>query len=148
MGPWIAQPIHKEWPEYSPRPEKGNRRGNFDLCILSPERLRESSFEAFRQGRIRPSIVIEIGLDYSLTHLEGDAEKLLNSDIRPSYLIHLVRQEVADDFSATEAFILEKSSQTHIKTAYARLTGATAYFKLIGDQAVQSVAMRVPERDK
>jgi len=135
MGRWVSQPVHKEWPEYLPRPEKGNRRGNFDLCVLSPESLRTCSFEEFRAGRIRPSIVIEIGLDYDLSHLRADAEKLKNSGISASYLVHLVRQDVGDDFDAVEEFLL----QVEAKAAYARLTSSHAFYKLINDDEIQSI---------
>lgn len=135
MGRWLTQPIHKEWPEYLPRPEKGNRRGNFDLSILAPERLNSCSFSDFREGRIRPSIVIEVGLDYDLDHLTADADKLKNSGIDDSYLVHLVRQDVADDFDAVERFLLGCG----LKTAYARLTSRTAFYKLTSDEKVRSV---------
>ncbi|PYS55571.1 MAG: hypothetical protein DMG13_03480 [Acidobacteria bacterium] len=48
MGRWATQPVHKEWPEVLPRPEKGNRRGNFDLSVLTPQRLKSCSFADFR----------------------------------------------------------------------------------------------------
>lgn len=137
MGRWITQPIHKEWPEYLPRPEKGNRRGNFDICVLSPERMKSSSFQEFREGRIEPSFAIEIGLDYDIQHLKADSAKLINSGVRDSYLIHLVRPEVADNFEAVEQFLLE----TSIKTAYARLTNSQAFYKLVNDKEIRSVSI-------
>ena len=60
-GRALTQPIHKEWPETRPRPEKSNRRGNFDLAILSPVRLKRTSLKAFHNGLVEPSIVIEMG---------------------------------------------------------------------------------------
>lgn len=134
MRRWISQPIHKEWPEYLPRPEKGNHRGNFDICILSPERLKSCNFQEYREGRIEPSIVIEIGLDYKIKHLKDDSTKLINSRITDSYLIHLVRPDVVDNFEAVEQFLLE----TSIKTAYARLTNSQAFYKLVNDQNISS----------
>src|SRR6185503_2121721 len=59
----FTQPVHKEWPETVIRPDK-NGRGNFDLAILSPERVAAANVEQFRTGLISPSIVIEMGLDY------------------------------------------------------------------------------------
>lgn len=138
MGAYFSQTVHKEWPEFLPRPEKGNRRGNFDLCIISPERLKESSFDDFRNGRIKPSIVIEIGLDYDFKHLKDDAAKLFNSGIPDSYLIHLVRQEVMDNFEAIQSYILESS----IKIAYARIRGLQADYKLINDDEIKTEQIR------
>lgn len=135
MGRWLTQPIHKEWPEYLARPEKGNRRGNFDLSVLAPERLKSCSFSEFREGRVRPSIVIEVGLDYNLAHLTEDAAKLKNSGIEDSYLVHLVRHDVADNFDAVEQFLLGCG----LRTAYARLTSGRAFYKFTNDEKIRSV---------
>jgi len=128
IGNWNTQPVHKEWPEYVPRPEKGNRRGNFDLAVLTPEDLREASLEDFRDGRIRPAIAIEIGLDYDLKHLLADSAKLKNSGIADSYLVHLVRQEFSGDFNAVESFV----TQSKLKLAFVRHLGNRAMVKRIG----------------
>lgn len=88
----LTQPIHKEWPETEPRPEKGNRRGNFDLAVLSPEQLRSSSTQEFTEGRLAAPIVIEVGLNYGEPHFAQDAEKLRNSSVPHGYLIHLLRE--------------------------------------------------------
>lgn len=84
-----TQLIHKEWPECIGR--NNHRRGNIDLCVLSPESLKCCSIEQYRIGNIKPVIAIEIGLDYTLAHLMKDSEKLKNSQIINGYLIHLVR---------------------------------------------------------
>lgn len=139
MGRWLTQPIHKEWPEYLARPEKGNRRGNFDLSVLAPEQLKSCSFSEFRQGRVRPSIVIEVGLDYDIAHLTADAAKLKNSGIEYSYLLHLVRHDVADNFDAVEQFLLECG----LRTGYARLTNAQAFYKLTSDEKIRTVDVPV-----
>jgi len=141
MGRWLTQPIHKEWPEYLARPEKGNRRGNFDLSVLAPERLKSCSFSEFREGRVRPSIVIEVGLDYDLGHLTQDAAKLKNSGIEDSYLVHLVRQDVTDNFDAVEQFLLDCG----LRTGYARLTSARAFYKLMSDEKIRSVEIPFTE---
>ncbi len=39
-GYW-SRVVHKEWPETLPRPDKNNRRGNFDIAILSPAQLKQ-----------------------------------------------------------------------------------------------------------
>ena len=141
MGRWLTQPIHKEWPEYLARPEKGNRRGNFDLSVLAPERLKSCSFSEFREGRVRPSIVIEVGLDYDLGHLTQDAAKLKNSGIEDSYLVHLVRQDVTDNFDAVEQFLLECG----LRTGYARLTSNRAFYKLTSNEKIRSVEIPFTE---
>jgi len=81
--------IHKEWPETVARPEKNNRRGNFDIVILSPASIAKSSIEDFTKGLIKPDFVIEIGLNYKLNHLSQDDLKLVNSECDYGCLIHL-----------------------------------------------------------
>lgn len=129
----VTQPIHKEWPEFIPRPEKqkGNR-GNFDLAILSPEIVAGATREDFRGGWIRPTIVIEVGLDYPLKHLLNDAKKLENSGVRDSYLIHLVRDDVPGNFDLLERHIAGST----VKVAYARHTRAGFRLKTLADDTI------------
>jgi hypothetical protein len=90
----ITQLIHKEWPETVVRVGRGKtveRRGLFDIVLLAPAQFGEATLEQFRQGRIEPPIVIEIGLDYGLKHIEGDICKLIASEVPHPYLIHLSR---------------------------------------------------------
>jgi hypothetical protein len=129
FGKWTTQAIHKEWPEYVVRPEKGNRRGAFDLVVLSPDAVRNASLRQFRDGVIRPSIVIEMGLDYGYSHLSGDVRKLRNSGIGYSYLVHLARQNVPGDFAAIERLL----GECGFESAYVRHTGTRARYKLVGD---------------
>jgi len=133
IGNWFSQLVHKEWPEHSQRPGK-TKRGTIDLCILSPERLKSCPLQEFLDGRIEPAIAIEIGLDYKLEHLEQDSEKLLESRTNHRYLIHLIRQNFIDDFDAVEQFVLHKS--LNLKTAYARLTGSQAFYKLTNNKEI------------
>lgn len=89
-----TQLIHKEWPETVVRGGRGKtveRRGLFDIVVLAPAQFKEVTPEQFRQGRIEPPIVIEIGLDYGLKHIDGDIDKFLNSNVQHPYLIHLSR---------------------------------------------------------
>ena len=81
--------LHKEWPETIARPEKNNRRGNFDLAILDPNSVSRCSLKDFNKGLIKPDFVVEMGLNYDLEHLKNDANKLANSDCKHGYLIHL-----------------------------------------------------------
>ncbi|HEO65745.1 MAG TPA: hypothetical protein ENI73_07730 [Spirochaetes bacterium] len=138
----ISQAVHKEWPEYKPRPEKGNRRGNFDLSILSPEQLKRSTIKDFRYGRIKPFIAMELGLDYKLDHLDQDLYKLKNSEIQYGYLIHLIREQyVSDHFNDMERFILEEIHDP-VKVAYARISDSMIYYKLVQDKDIKAIPIR------
>lgn len=98
--------LHKEWPETIARPEKKNRRGNFDLAILDPKSVSGCSVKDFNRGLIKPDFVVEMGLNYNLEHLKNDANKLANSDCKHGYLVHLwqphkgIRKEKLDALTA------------------------------------------------
>lgn len=89
-GAW-TQLVHKEWPETVARPDKAGRRGNFDMVVLDPAAVRDATIAEFQNGLIRPAVVIEIGLNYGAQHLRGDVDKLKNSAIERSYVVHLAR---------------------------------------------------------
>jgi hypothetical protein len=133
----LTQPIHKEWPEVIPRPEKNGRRGNFDLAILSPHQLRVCTLRDFSSGRIAPPIAIELGLNYDDGHLTKDAEKLLNSQIQHGYLVHLVR-EMPHDPTINE--IIERlRSESTVKVAFARYERGRKYVKLLNDGQIREI---------
>lgn len=132
MGSYSGQLVHKEWPEYIRRPEKQGR-GNFDLAILPPSQLENATFDDFRQGRLRPFAAIEMGLDYKLNHLMQDSAKFENSGISNSYLIHLVRESVTDNFEKLEDYVLNSP----FKVAYARVFGNQIRFKFLNDSEIQ-----------
>jgi hypothetical protein len=140
IGRWMTQPLHKEWPECVVRPDKGSR-GEVDICVIAPERIKNATFREFIDGRIKPTIAIEIGLDYGLSHLTQDAAKLRNSGVENSYLIHLVRQDVSDDFKAVEKFILNCG----LKAAYAHLTSSQAFYKFLSDKEIKNAALPITE---
>jgi hypothetical protein len=145
---WSTQPIQKEWPEWTSRPEKSNRRGNFDLCVIAPQDFKDSLLNDYRDGRIKPSIVIELGLDYGPEHLRGDANKLINSKIERGYLIHLLRAEKVDAFETAEDFLLDlERDYSTIKTAYAGVTSTRVAFKLIGDTAITKYKVKGSSQD-
>jgi hypothetical protein len=133
LGSFTSQCVHKEWPETVVRPEKGNRRGNFDMAILAPKVLASATIDEFDTGRLQPLIAIEIGLNYSLKHLQDDAAKLVNSRLAHSYLIHLVRGDYTDNFNAVERFVCESG----IKTAYARAEFGRVAYKLVNDREIR-----------
>jgi len=134
LDKWSSQPLHKGWPSNL----SDLTLGNLDLCIFSPTLLKISSVEDFREGRTRPVISIEIGLDDDLTRLKHRAEKLEHNG--QGYLIHLVRAEVNDDFEAVEMF-LRVSEESGIKTAYVHLTETDAFYKLINGKEVKKIEL-------
>jgi hypothetical protein len=89
-GTW-TQLVHKEWPESVARPEKAGRRGNFDMVVLDRAALERASVSDFQRGLIKPAIVIEVGLNYGAQHLRADVDKLRNSAVERSYVVHLAR---------------------------------------------------------
>ena len=92
-GAW-TQLVHKEWPETIARPAKAGRGGNFDMVVLDPLALRQATIAEFQDGLVKPAIVIEIGLNYGAQHLRDDVNKLTNSAIDHSYIVHLSRNPV------------------------------------------------------
>lgn len=136
-GSGMTQPIHKEWPESIPRAEKGTRRGNFDLAILPPDLLNGCNLKDFSEGRIAPPIVIEMGLNYGNGHLAGDAEKLLNSQVKHAYLVHLVREMPHD--TSIDQTIADLRRTNLIRVAFARVEQGRKYLKLLDDSMIQPV---------
>lgn len=123
----LTQLIHKEWPETMGREGK-NRRGNFDIAILSPKVLECCNRLChFADGRLPAPIVIEMGLNYSLEHFEQDRSKLVNSRVYRGYLIHLLREYPEDIREKTS--ICESFSQ--IQTAYGRVREKDKQIKLL-----------------
>ena len=59
--------------------------------MLAPAQFEKLTLEQFLQGRIEPPIVIEVGLDYGLKHINGDIDKFLTSNVQHPYVIHLSR---------------------------------------------------------
>lgn len=123
-----TQLVHKEWPETTPREHAGNARprGLFDLVVLAPGQLEQASLAQFRQGRISAPIVIEVGLDYGLGHLQQDIDKLKNSDVRCPYLLHLSRVRVRDQ-AKIESALLELPAK--FKTACVHLDPGTGVIR-------------------
>jgi hypothetical protein len=67
-------------------PEKGNRRGNFDVVVLSPRLVVSCpTLEDFQQGRLAAPFVIEMGLDY-----DGVARRADHSRVGVGVSIHRV----------------------------------------------------------
>jgi hypothetical protein len=133
-----TQLVHKEWPETVVRVDRGKtveRRGLFDIVVLAPAQFEEVTLEQFRQGRIEPPIVIEVGLDYGLKHLNGDIDKLLTSKVPHPYLIHLSRigpriEAVEDRINGIAA------SAPRLRVAYVHHGTGSVAVKRLNDSAV------------
>ena len=140
---YYTQPVHKEWPETIARPEKNGRRGNFDLAILSPKDLEGASLDDFRHGRgsIVPKVVIEIGLDYGIDHLNQDIFKLENSGIVAPYIVDLSRSN--SHKTQIEDRICE--SKERVQCAYAHHSKAGLRRSKLIREAVTQPGRRVPE---
>jgi hypothetical protein len=129
----LTQLVHKEWPETVGR--DGNRRGNFDLAVLSPRLINGCpSVKVFREGHLQAPIVIELGLDYNAEHLARDAKKLINSKPKHGYLVHLVREAPRE--APAEQIILGIESKFGIKTAYAWTAGRQTVVKRVNDNSI------------
>lgn len=132
--------VHKEWPEFTPRDDKNNRRGNFDIAILSPGNITEHNLNDFLTGRIEAPIVIEMGLNYSMGHFTEDLRKLSNSNVFRGYLLHLVRKEKVENDSIIENNLITISQEhKNIKVGYVRHTCNSIKYKLINDMEIKEL---------
>jgi hypothetical protein len=69
------------------------RRQSFDIAVLCPSRIRQAARNDFDHGLIRASVAVELGLDYTLRHLEGDIDKLTrNTTVAHPYIVHFSRK--------------------------------------------------------
>ncbi len=133
-----AQLVHKEWPETRPdlTPGSSGKRGAFDLAVLAPELILNAHLAQYRQGRLAPPVVIEVGLDYGLWHLEQDAEKLLNSRVEAPYLLHLSRLPVADARQReVEEFVKELRAPLRVAYVHHNPRSHTTTYKRVSDPA-------------
>ncbi len=133
-----TQLIHKEWPETVVRVDRGKtveRRGLFDIVVLAPAQFEEVTLEQFLQGRIEPPIVIEVGLDYGLKHINGDIDKFLTNKVPHPYLIHLSR--IGPRVEAVEYRINEiATSAPRLQVAYVHHGTGSVAVKRLKDLAV------------
>ena len=137
LGGALSQPVHKEWPEPKSRPAKRPpRRGNLDIAILYPSQLRACSTQDFSKGLLNPTIAIELGLNYGICHLRGDAEKMQNSRIAHAYLVHLVRGQSQE--AVVSAFLSEKLAET-VHIAFAQVNGHRKHIKLLGESVIHEI---------
>lgn len=131
-----TQLVHKEWPETIPRPGRRGR-GNFDVVVLSPELIRACSDRlAFLEGRLAAPIAIEVGLDYRFSHLNGDLEKLRNSQVPMGYVIHFVRNHSP---TQQELDLLNGNGDGNIRTACVFSSADHIWIKHTSDIEVRQV---------
>ena len=133
----LTQVAHKEWPETFPDRSVGaTQRGSFDLAVVSPQQFASASRQKFRQGRIAAPVVVEVGLDYGLKHLQADGKKMLDSHVRAPYILHLSRVGSLD-VDAIEAYAVAPPG--HLRVAYVHHdpSGRTRY-KRLGDSAMRT----------
>ncbi len=136
--------IHKEWPETIPRPEKNNRRGNFDIAILGPieSYTKPVTLRDFRLGHLEPAVVIEVGLDYGIDHLKGDVKKFRNSKVKHGYLLHLARQtgvsqDGVDEYITT---LIENENQENApRIAYAKVILDGISYRKLGNNTITTI---------
>ncbi|MEQ1731429.1 MAG: hypothetical protein ABL982_23915, partial [Vicinamibacterales bacterium] len=96
VGSVIVRPVQKEWPETSPSMGRIGR-GNYDLAVLGPcPGAAGVDTATYRNGRIKPAVVIELGLDYDVRHLQQDRLKLASNGVPSVYLVHLARPQGAN----------------------------------------------------
>lgn len=135
-----TQLIHKEWPETIADTEAGsNRRGAYDLAILTPDRLVAATLDQFRYERIEATVVIEMGLNYGMTHLQQDYDKLVVNNVHTGYLVHLSRDGARS--AEVESFLERTDRVTNIKIAYAHgpEVASERRIKLLDDPKVNTL---------
>ncbi len=138
----LTQLVHKEWPETRPDLSDGasGKRGAFDLALISPQGIAAARLDQFQQGRIAASIVVEVGLDYGLKHLENDGKKMLDSGVRAPYLLHLSRVR---DVNAAEIEAYASASPGNLRVAYVHHDpGGSTRYKHLYDAQVRQVRRR------
>ncbi|MGF1634922.1 MAG: hypothetical protein ACFCVE_13800 [Phycisphaerae bacterium] len=133
-GDFKSRLVHKEWPETFAR--AGMRgRGNFDLAVLSPsvneQRPNRLDFSA---GRIAAACAVEVGLNYDVTHLLADEEKLRSSAPPLGILVHLARPEGHSQDGVEEVVdrLIEAERSSDVLIAWACVQRGRTRYRLIG----------------
>jgi hypothetical protein len=79
-----------------------------------------------------------MGLNYRVTHLLGDADKLQNSKISHGYLIHLARDE-SHEREVAVAIENLRTKLPNIGVAFAQVQGTKKHIKLLAEPEVHAV---------
>lgn len=141
-GAFQTRAVHKEWPEQVPV-AVGARRANHDLAILAPDfsSLPEASLAEYCVGRIKPIVVIELGLDYGIRHLHKDVLTLKRNGVARGYIVHFDRRNGRPD-EGLEAYIRELMAHElldGIRVAYACVTPHGRRYRRLGDTEIKSL---------
>lgn len=131
--------VHKEWPSIESHSIRGDakRRQSYDIAILHPADVVDGTLAQLTEGRFPAVIAIELGLDYSLKHLEGDLEKLERNKPAHPYVVHLSRKRTSLS-PAVEAAI---ENAHGVQTAFAHLDVDARAFRWKGlfDRSITTV---------
>jgi hypothetical protein len=135
--------LHKEWPErfakdrvgsfdphviwplnrpYCVGPHVSVTRGTYDIALLSPTTIAECvELNRYIDGNLVPTVVVEFGLNEGYDHLRSDTAKVINNKVRYGVLVHFVRPHTTDNFDAAHELCRLVHTNSHIRTAYARV---------------------------
>ena len=130
--------VHKEWPEAVRRPGGPVRRGSYDLVILDPAEIKKHTDKDFIGGRIRPAIIIEMGLNYTLRHLKENNAKLDFCKAKGRYLIHLLQphNKISEAELAELQKLLGKSKHAIAAVVFSK---SNELIKRLRDQTMDSI---------
>ena len=107
--------MHKEWPSHSPfSSDRGTRerRQSYDIAVLDPRDVASGSLKDLIEGRFRAPIAIELGLDYSLQHIDGDLAKLERNVVRHPYVVHFSRKRTRRATQVEESVLRAHRART------------------------------------
>lgn len=123
--------VHKEWPSHSPfSSDRGTRerRQSYDIAVLDPRDVASGSLKDLIEGRFRAPIAIELGLDYSLQHIDGDLAKLERNVVRHPYVVHFSRKRTRRATQVEESVLRAHRA----RTAFAHLDVDSGVFRWKG----------------
>lgn len=131
--------VHKEWPSHSPFSSTRStreRRQSYDIAVLNPRDVATGTLPDLVEGRFRSPIAIELGLDYSLKHIEGDLDKLERNEVMHPYVVHFSRKRTRSA-RAVEDSVLRAH---RVRTAFAHLDVESGIFRWKGltDQEIRT----------
>lgn len=129
--------VHKEWPSSEPFSVRGvrERRQSYDIAVLDPRDVARGTLSDLIEGRFRSPIALELGLDYSLDHLQGDLDKLQHNSVMHPYVVHFSRRRTRHATAVEESIL----GAGHARTAFAHLDLESREFRWKGlnDRAIR-----------
>ncbi|GAA3717333.1 hypothetical protein GCM10022399_37430 [Terrabacter ginsenosidimutans] len=129
-SPHVTRLVHKEWPsvEAVSLRDSRPRRQSYDIAVLDPKSVENSTLNDFSAGRIPAHVAVELGLDYSLKHLDGDIEKLRVNSVERGYLVHFSRKPSRQTQDVEQRIV----SLRGVHVAFAHLDVAKGSFRVKG----------------